>query len=111
MSVKDPETHKKYEEKIARLIADGHTVEDNGDGKCASKPDHFVTHHCTRPPAKFRVAFDCAARHAGTSLDNQLLQGSDLVHSLLGVLYRFRHYQFAFSADVSANSVARRGGL
>ena len=77
-------------------------VENNDDSDCASKPNYFVSHHCTRPPAKFRVVFDCAARYAGTSLNDQLLQGPDLVHSLLGVLYRFRHYKFAFSADVSA---------
>ena len=49
----DPETHKKYKEKIAQLIADGHAVENNDDSDCASKPDYFVPNHCTRPPAKF----------------------------------------------------------
>ena len=84
--IRDPETHKKYKKKIAQLIADGHAVENSDDCDCASKPDYFVPHYCTRPPAKFQVVFDCAAHHAGTLLNDQLLQGPDLVHSLLAVL-------------------------
>ena len=68
--IRDPETHKKYKEKIAQMIDDGHAVENNDDSDCASKPDYFALHHCTRPPAKFRVVFDCSARHAGTSLND-----------------------------------------
>ena len=94
--IRDPETHKKsYKEKIAQLIADGHAVKNNDDSDCASKPVYFVPHHCNRPPAKFRVVFDCAARYAGTSLNDQLVQGPDLVHSLLGVLYRFRLHKIS----------------
>ena len=100
--IRDPETHKKHKEKTAPVIADGHAVENNEDSECASKPDYFVPHHFTRPSAKFRVVFDCAARYADTTLNDKLLQGPNLVHCLLGMLYRFCHYKFAFSAVVSA---------
>jgi len=85
------------------MVADGHAVENTSyDRGCVSGSDYFVPHHCTRPPAKFRVVFDCAAHYNSSSLNDHLLQGPDLVHSLLGILFRFRHYRFALLADISA---------
>ena len=51
---------------------------------------------------KFRVVFDCAARFGGVSLNNHLLQWSDLTNGLLGVLLRFRRGRIALSADIKA---------
>ena len=98
---RDPETHEKYRAKICKLTADGHAVENKSECCHDSSVKYFVPHHCTRPPAKIRVVFDCAARYADSSLNDNLLQGPDLVHSLLGVLHRFRHHKFAFLADIS----------
>ena len=49
-----------------------------------------------------RVVFDCSAKFAGTSLNDQLLQGPDLTNSLVGVLTRFRQEPAAFMADIDA---------
>ena len=49
---------------------------------------------------KTRVAFDCAAKRRGTSLNDQLLTGPDLNNSIVGVLTRFREEQVALSADI-----------
>ena len=46
------------------------------------------------------VAFDAASLHNAVSLNNQLLQGSDLTNSLLGILLRFRQYPIALVADI-----------
>ena len=39
-------------------------------------------------------------KYRGTSLNNQLISGSDLTNQLVGVLTRFREEQMAFIANV-----------
>ena len=63
-------------------------------------PHHPVFH--PKKPNKVRVVFDCSAKHLGTSLNDQLLQGPDLTNSLVGVLSPFREEQIALMADVEA---------
>ena len=61
-------------------------------------PHHGVYH--PKKPNKIRVVFDCSARHRGTSLNDHLLQGPDLLNSLVGVLCRFREDPIAIIGDV-----------
>ena len=53
-------------------------------------------------PGKVRVVFDCAASQSGVSLNNQCMQGPDLVNKLLSVLLRFRQYHYAIMADIES---------
>ena len=55
-----------------------------------------------KKPDKLGIVFDCAARHMGTSLNDALLQGTDLVNCLTGVLTRFREEKIALVADIEA---------
>ncbi|PIK56625.1 hypothetical protein BSL78_06481 [Apostichopus japonicus] len=57
----------------------------------------YLPHHPVENPHKnkVRVVYDCAARFAGTSLNDQLLKGPDLMNDLLGVLLRFRQGRVA----------------
>ena len=65
------------------------------------KPLWYLPHHpVLNKPGKTRVVFDCAAKHKGTSLNDQLLTGPDLTNSIVGVLMRFREEQVALSADI-----------
>ena len=48
------------------------------------------------------MVFDSSAKHCGTSLNDQLLQGPDLTSSPVGVLSRFREEQIALMLDVEA---------
>lgn len=61
-------------------------------------PHHGVYH--PKKPEKVRVVFDCSARYQGTCINDHLLQGPDLVNSLVGVLCRFRQGPIAFTCDV-----------
>jgi hypothetical protein len=47
-----------------------------------------------------RIVLDCAAKYKGKSLNDEVLQGPDLLNSLVGILLRFREQPIAFAADV-----------
>ncbi|XDV46694.1 hypothetical protein PO909_014534 [Leuciscus waleckii] len=51
-------------------------------------PHHGVYH--PKKPGKLRVVFDCSAKFCCISLNDTLLTGPDMIHSLVGVLFRFR---------------------
>ena len=48
------------------------------------------------------MVFDAAAKYRGTSLNDNLVQGPDLVNSLVGVLVRFRQEPVALVGDIEA---------
>ncbi|XP_068205400.1 uncharacterized protein [Palaemon carinicauda] len=52
-------------------------------------------------PDKVHVVFDCASKVEGTSLNDLLLQGPDMMNSLLGVLVKFRGSLFAYRGDIN----------
>ena len=63
----------------------------------------FIPHHGVynaNKPGKIRVVFDCSSKMEGKSLNDNLMQGPDLINSLIGVLIRFRLYQVATTCDV-----------
>ena len=68
------------------------------EGKVWYLPQHGVYH--PKKPKCIRVVFDCSARYQGESLNDHLLQGSDLSSKLPGVLTRFRKERVALMADV-----------
>ena len=66
-------------------------------------PHFFIPHFGVQQKAKaMRVVFDCAAKFEGRSINDELLQGPDLVNLLVGVLIRYRKEVVAYSADLEA---------
>ena len=61
-------------------------------------PHHGVYH--SKKKHKILVVFDRSARYQGTSLNEHLLQGPDLMNSLVGVLCRFREQPIAIMGDI-----------
>ncbi|XP_066920798.1 uncharacterized protein [Clytia hemisphaerica] len=51
-------------------------------------------------PGKIRIVWDASARFKGTSLNDQLLKGPDLLNSLVTVLSKFRRGKIAVMSDV-----------
>ena len=61
-------------------------------------PHHPVVH--PHKPGKVRRVLNGAANFHGQSLNSALLAGPDLLQSLIHILFRFRQYSFAVSADI-----------
>ena len=61
-------------------------------------PHHPVVH--PHKPGKVRRVLNGAAKFHGQSLNSGLLAGPDLLQSLIHILFRFRQYPFAVSADI-----------
>jgi len=70
------------------------------DGMVNYVPHTGVYH--PRKPNQTRVVFYCSAQHEGVSLNDHLLQGPDLMNTLLGILCRFRQESVAFITDIQS---------
>ena len=98
---KDSKLAKLYYKEIDKLVSEGYAskvTERPQRGRTWYLPHFAVTH--AEKPGRVRVVFDAAAEVKGTSLNNHLLAGPDLLNSLAGVLMRFRQRPVAFKADV-----------
>ena len=98
-----PELHKMYTDTVEGYIKKGYASEvSNGPlpKRVWYLPHHPVTN--INKPGKVRVVFDCAAKYKGVSLNDTLLQGPDLMNSLVGVLLRFRQDRIALAGDIEA---------
>lgn len=73
-------------------------VDGGSEGEKWYIPHHGVYH--AKKPDKLRVVFDCSARHKGTSLNDHLLSGPDMLNNLGGVLIRFRQHPVALMCDI-----------
>ena len=60
---------------------------------------HFGVTHPDKP-GKVRVVFDCAAKVEGVSLNDFLIQGPDMINSLICVLLNFRVGCYAYTSDI-----------
>ena len=104
--MREPDHRKKYSKFIEDLQARNYAEKipseqiDSESGVVWYLPHHSVTH--PKKPDKVRVVFDCAAKYHGTSLKDNVLQGSDLTNSLTGVLLRFCQEPVAVMADIEA---------
>lgn len=103
---RDQELKRKYltiiddyvEKGYARKLTDEET-------KIRSNKTWYLPHHPVlnpHKPGKVRVVFDAASTFEGTSLNDQLLHGPDLINNLVGILMRFRQDQVALIADIEA---------
>ncbi|XP_067945018.1 uncharacterized protein [Watersipora subatra] len=60
---------------------------------------HFGVYH-PKKPDKIRVVFDCSAKFHNECLNDHLLQGPDVLNSLIGVLHRFRKGRIVVMCDI-----------
>ena len=94
-----------YAKTISDDLAKGYVVKiDNPqDPQQRSKTEWYLPHHPVlnpNKPGKVRRVLNGAAKFRGTSLNNSLLTGPDLLQNLIHVLLRSRQHEFAVSADI-----------
>ena len=102
-----PQMEKDYREFLGKIIERGHALPVPVSELYTRSPQsgqvwylpHFGVYH-PRKPGQIRVLFDSSAEFKGTSLNQVLLPGPDLLNSLVGVLFRFRHHEVRLMADV-----------
>ena len=103
--LREPLVHQKYKGFMDDLLSKDYARKVNSQDSGPLGTRWYLPHHPVfnpQKPGKVRVVFDCSAKHHGTSLNDQLLQGPDLTNSLVSVLSRFREDQIVLMSDVEA---------
>ncbi|XP_059048547.1 uncharacterized protein LOC131843810 [Achroia grisella] len=96
------EEKQQYEEQIKNLLNKKYAVKCDGS-ETGSKVQWYLPHFPVRnpnKPGKVRLVFDAAAKTHGVYLNDFLLEGPDLLISLMRILFRFREEAVAVKADV-----------
>ena len=105
---KNPDFAKLYHDQIEEYITLGHTRQlTKEEAKCNSKITNYIPHHGVlniNKPGKVRVVFDVSAKFQNTSLNDNLLPGTDFLNNLVSVLLRFREGRFAVISDIEKMS-------
>ncbi|XP_067295957.1 uncharacterized protein [Pseudorasbora parva] len=99
--LKDECYKERYSEFMNEIFQRGDAEEVHNSGKEGETwylPHHGVFH--PKKVDKLRVVFDCSARYEGFSLNDNLLQGPDLINNLNGILIRFRQHPIALMCDI-----------
>ena len=97
----DPKLYQDYKAFMEQIIQNGDAEEINNEKEPTNAwyiPHHGVYH--SKKPNKIRIVFDCSARCKGVALNDYLLQGPDLLNSMVGVLIRFREDPIAIMGDI-----------
>ena len=94
---KYPQLKKSYSKKIREDFEKGYIVR-------VDKSECFRTDNRREwyKPGKVRRVLNGAAKFHGHSLNNAILTGPDLLQSLIHILFRFRQFPKAVSADIEA---------
>ena len=101
---KDPSFRDLYNAKIKVYISKGYAREVNINEMNENTKTWYIPHFGVsniHKPGKLRLVFDAAAKSNGTSLNDALLFGPDLLKPLVGVLCKFRQKEFGFTGDIA----------
>ena len=100
---KDPNYYEQYIKFMNNLIDSGYAEIVPREELGNQTPAYYLPHHGVKHPAKpgkIRIVMDASAKFKGQSLNSNLLQGPDMLNSLIGVLCKFRQESVAFTCDV-----------
>ena len=102
---KDPQVKESYSKTIREDFEKGYIVRvDKSECfRTDNRREWYLPHHPVvhpHKPGKVRRVLNGAAKFHGHSLNNALLTGPDLLQSLIHILFRFRQFPKAVSADI-----------
>lgn len=101
---KDEVFAEKYSSKIQEYVNKGYAkkLSEVESQRITSKTWYLPHFGVINPnkPEKLRFVFDAAAKSSNISINDELLQGPDLLTPLIAVLWRFRQWTIAFSGDI-----------
>ena len=101
---RNPAKERKYQETIESYVSLGHARKlEEAEVSEPSLKRWFLPHHVVcnpNKPEKIRIVFDAAAKFNGTSLNDNLLTGPDLLQDLPRLLIRFRERAVAIAGDI-----------
>ena len=81
-------------------VIDKHELQHTGNNLQWYLPHHPVKH--PHKPGKVRRVCNAASKFKGTSLNDKLLTGPDLLRNLIGIIFRFREHEVAINADIES---------
>ena len=104
---KKPELKKLYQDTIKVDVEKGFVKILKQEQLEATKLEKqwYVPHHPVQnpnKPGKVRRVCNAASKFRGTSLNDNLLTGPDLLQNLIGIIFRFREQRVAITADIEA---------
>ena len=104
---KDEMLKKRHQEAIDTDVNAGYVrkVDQAQLNETKDKLQWYLPHHLAinlHKPEKVRRVCNTAAKYQGVALNDKFLSGSDLLQSLIGIIFRFREHPIAFSADIEA---------
>ena len=102
---KDPQLTESYSKTIKEDFEKGYLVQVDKPEcfRTDNRREWYLPHHPVihpHKPGKVRRVLNGAAKFHGYSLNNALLSGPDLLQSLIHIVFRFRQYPNAVSADI-----------
>ena len=99
-----PEIQEIYISKIDEYLKVGHVKElTKTESTITTSKTNYIPHHFVlepNKPSKIRIVWDATAKFKGTSLNDHLLKGPDLLNSLVSVLSKFRRGRIAVMGDI-----------
>ena len=102
---RDPNLAEAYKETIYSDLEKGYVKRIVLNEGATEEKQWYLPHHPVlnpNNPGKVRRVCDAACRYQGSSLNDHLITGPDLLNSLTGIFMRFREEKIALSTDIEA---------
>ena len=103
---RDPNLKRLYQESIDTDVEKGFVkILDESEVKGAPGKEWYLPHHPVlnpNKPGKVRRVCNAASKYKEVCLNDKLLAGPDLLHGLIGTIFRFREGPIALTADTES---------